>query len=127
MYSANIGSTEATSLFDSGTMLSCISKCFYDQICCVELDRVIYMNAGPPIIIMSASSEELINLGQCKLQFKLGAQTFKYYFQIIKNHKQYLILGLNFQRSFKILQDITEDNDLYFHIRNKIVTFSKQA
>ena len=37
------------------------------------------------------------------------------------------ILGLNFQRTFKISQDITYDNDLYLHIRNKIVTFSKQA
>ena len=41
--------------------------------------------------------------------------------------KQDLILGLNFQRTFKILQDITDDNDLYLHIRRKIVAFSQQA
>ena len=52
---------------------------------------------------------------------------FKYYFQILKNLKQDLILGLNFQRTFKILQDITDDNDLYLHIRRRIVTFSQQA
>ena len=52
---------------------------------------------------------------------------FKYYFQILKNLKQDLILGLNFQRTFKILQDIMDDNDLYLHIRRKIVTFSQQA
>ena len=28
---------------------------------------------------------------------------------------------------FKILQDITNDNNLYLHIRRKIVTFSQQA
>ena len=58
---------------------------------------------------------------------KLGQKTFEYYFQIIKNLKQDLILGLNFQRMFKILQDINDDNDLYLHIRRKIVTFSQQA
>ena len=54
-------------------------------------------------------------------------KTFKYYFQILKNLKQDLILGLNFQRTFKISQDITDDNDLYLHIRRKIVTFSQQV
>ena len=52
---------------------------------------------------------------------------FEYYFQILKNLKQDLILGLNFQRTFKILHDSTDDNDLYLHIRRKIVTFSQQA
>ena len=52
---------------------------------------------------------------------------FEYYFQILKNLKRDLILGLNFQRTFKISQDITDDNDLYLHIRRKIVTFSQQA
>ena len=52
---------------------------------------------------------------------------FEYYFQILKNLKGDLILGLNFQRTFKILQDITDDNNLYLHIRRKIVTFSQQA
>ena len=52
---------------------------------------------------------------------------FEYYFQILKNLKRDLILGLNFQRTFKISQDITNDNDLYLHIRRKIVTFSQQA
>ena len=52
---------------------------------------------------------------------------FEYYFQILKNLKRDLILGLNFQRMFKISQDITDDNDLYLHIRRKIVTFSQQA
>ena len=47
--------------------------------------------------------------------------------QILKNLKQDLILGLNFQRTFKISQDITDDNDLYLHIRRKIATFSQQA
>ena len=28
---------------------------------------------------------------------------------------------------FKILQDIMDDNDLYLHIRRKIVAFSQQA
>ena len=37
------------------------------------------------------------------------------------------MLGLNFQRMFKISQDIMDDNDLYLHIRRKIVTFSQQA
>ena len=41
--------------------------------------------------------------------------------------KRDLILGFNFQRNFKILQDITDDNDLYLHIRRKIVAFSQQA
>ena len=41
--------------------------------------------------------------------------------------KQDLILGLNFQRMFKISQDITDDNDLYLHIRRKIIPFSQQA
>ena len=51
---------------------------------------------------------------------------FEYYFQILKSLKRDLILGLNFKRMFKISQDITDDNDLYLHIR-KIVTFSQQA
>ena len=77
-------------------------------------------------MIMSASEDELINLGHCRLRFKLGQKTFEYYFQIIKNLKRDLILGLNFQRTFKISQDITDDSDLYLHIRHNIVTFSIQ-
>ena len=52
---------------------------------------------------------------------------FEYYFHILKNLKQDLILVLNFQRTFKISQDIMDDNNLYLHIRRKIVTFSQQA
>ena len=52
---------------------------------------------------------------------------FEYYFQILKNLKRDLILGLNFQRTFKISQYITNDNDLYLHIRKQIITFSQQA
>ena len=78
-------------------------------------------------MIMSASDNEHINVGCCRLCFKLGLKTFEYYFQIIKNLKQDLILGLNFHKTFKILQDITDKKDLYLHIRNKIITFSAQA
>ena len=76
---------------------------------------------------MSASKDELINLGCCRLHFKLGQKSFEYYFQIIKNLKRDLIISLNFQKTFKISQDITDDNDLYLHIRNNIVTFSIQS
>ena len=62
-YNAKVGSTEATALFDSGDMLSCISKCFYDRISCTEPSRVIDTNAGPAIIVTSASDDKLINLG----------------------------------------------------------------
>ena len=79
------------------------------------------------MIIMSASNNELTNLGRCRLRFKLGEETFEYYFQIIKNLKRDLILGLNFQKTFKISQDITDSNNLYLHIRNKIITFSTQS
>ena len=89
--------------------------------------KVINTNARPAIVVTTASDDELINLGRCRLHIKLGEKTFKYYFQILKNLKQDLILGLNFQRTFKILQDITDDNDLYLQIRRKIVTFSQQA
>ena len=78
-------------------------------------------------MITSALAEELINLGRCRLCIKLSPKTFKYYFQMIKNLKGDLILGLNFQRTFKILQDITDDDHLYLHIRRKIVTFSQKA
>ena len=62
-----------------------------------------------------------------QITHKLGEKTFEYYFQILKNLKRDLILGLNFQRMFKISQDIMYDNDLYLRIRRKIVTFSQQA
>ena len=88
---------------------------------------VIDMNDGPAILITSASAEELTNLGRCRLRIKLGLKTFEYYFQIIKNLKRDLILGLNFQRAFKILRDIMDDDDLYLHIKRKIVTISQQA
>ena len=78
-------------------------------------------------MITSASDNELINHRQCRLHFRLGSKTFEYHFQIIKNLKQDIILGLNFHRMFKISQNITDDNDLYLHIRNKIITFSAQA
>ena len=78
-------------------------------------------------MITSASDDKLINFGCCKLHLKLGQKTFEYYFQIIKNLKRDLIIGLNFQRTFKISQDITDDDDLYLHIRNNIITFSIQA
>ena len=48
---------------------------------------VIYTNAGPPIVITSASAEELTNLGRCRLSIKLGPTTFEYYFQVIRNLK----------------------------------------
>ena len=135
MYNTKVSNTKVTALFDSGATLSCISKQFYDCICQAEPAMVIDTNARPPVVIMSASVDELTNLGQCRLHFKLGPKTFEYYFQIIKNLKQdciilykdYIILCLNFQRTFKILQGITDDNNLYSHIRKKIVTFSQQA
>ena len=68
---------------------------------------------GSAIVITSASADELINLGQCRLHIKLSTKTFEYYFQIIKNLKRDLILDLNFQRMFKILQDVMDDDDLY--------------
>ena len=65
-YNTTVDSTEATALFDSGATLSCISKCFYDRISCTEPSRVINTNAGPAIVVTSASDDELINLGRCK-------------------------------------------------------------
>ena len=62
-YNAKVGSTEATALFDSGATLSCISKCFYDHIRRIEPSMVINTNAGPAIVVTSASDDELINLG----------------------------------------------------------------
>ena len=126
-YNTKVSSTEATTLFNSGTMLSCIFKCFYDCIRHTELSRVINTNTGPAFVVTSASDDKLINLGQCRLRIKLGDKTFEYYFQILKILKRNLILGLNFQRTFKKLQDIMDDNDLYLHIRRKIITFSQQA
>ena len=113
MYNAKIGNTNTNTLFDSGATLSCISEQFYNKIWCLELDRIIDINAGPPLLITSASEDELINLGHCRLRFKLGQKLFEYYFQIIKNLKRDLILGLNFQRMFKISQDITDDCEVY--------------
>ena len=118
-YNAKVSGTEATALFDSGTTLSCISKHFYDRIHRVKPSMVIDTNAGPAIIVTSASDDKLINLGRCRLCIKLGEKMFEYYFQILKNLKRDLILDLNFQRTFKILQDITDDNDLYLHIKKK--------
>ena len=118
-YNTKVGSTEATALFDSGATLSCILKCFYDRISCTEPSRVIDTNTGPAIIVTSASDDKLINLGRCRLYIKLGEKTFEYYFQIFKNLKRDLILDLNFQRTFKISQDITDDNDLYLQAHKK--------
>ena len=126
-YNATVGDTSIRTLFDSGATLSCISKQCFDRIRNKEPNQVIEANMGPPVIITSASSEELTNLRQCRLHFKLGDETFKYFFQIIKNLKRELILVLNFQKTFKISQDVTDTNDLYLHIRNKIVTFSVQS
>ena len=86
-YTAKVGSTEATALFDSGATLSCISKRFYNCISHTEPSKVINTNAGPAIVVTSASDDELINLGQCRLHIKLGEKTFEYYFQILKNLK----------------------------------------
>ena len=98
-----------------------------DNIHQLEPSMVINTNAGPAIVITSASADELINLGRCRLCIKLGPKTFEYCFRIIKDLKRDLILGLNFQRMFKISQDITDDDNLYLHFRRKIVTFSQQA
>ena len=78
---------EATALFDSGATLSCMSKCFYDDICHIEPSMVIDTNTGPAIIVTSASDDELINLGRCRLRIKLCKKMFEYYFQILKNLK----------------------------------------
>ena len=86
-YTAKVGSTEATALFKTGTTFSCISKQFYDRISHTEPSKVIDTNAGPAIIVTSASDDKLINLGQCRLHIKLGEKTFEYYFQILKNLK----------------------------------------
>ena len=71
-YTAKVGSTEATALFDSGASLSCISKQFYDRISCTEPSKIIDTNTRPAIIVTTASDDELINLGQCRLHIKLG-------------------------------------------------------
>ena len=126
-YSTTVSDSNVKALFDSGATLSCISKQCYERTCTREPNQIINATAGPPVIITSASNNELTNLGRCQLCFKLGEETFEYYFQIIKNLKQDLILGLNFQKTFKISQDITDSNDLYLHIRNKIITFSTQS
>ena len=62
-YTANVGSTEATALFDSGTLLSCISKRFYNRISHTEPSKVINTNAGPAIIVTTVSDDKFINLG----------------------------------------------------------------
>ena len=62
-YNAKVGNTKSTALFDSGAMVSCISKQFYDRIYQLEPTRVINTNSGPPVVITSASAEELTNLG----------------------------------------------------------------
>ena len=62
-YTAKVGSTEATALFDFGALLSCISKQFYDCISRTEPLKVIDTNVGPAIIVTTASDNELINLG----------------------------------------------------------------
>ena len=67
-YTAKVGSTEATALFNSGTSLSCISKRFYDHTSCTELSKVIHTNARPAIIVTTTSDDELINLGRCRLR-----------------------------------------------------------
>ena len=87
MYSTTVGDTNVKALFDSGATLSCISKQCYERICTREPDQIINANEGPRVIITSASNNDLTNLGQCRLCFKLGEQTFEYYFQIIKNLK----------------------------------------
>ena len=87
IYTAKVGSTEATALFDSGARLSCISKQFYDCISRTEPSKVINTNTGPAIVVTSASDNKLINLGQCRLRIKLGEKMFEYYFQILKNLK----------------------------------------
>ena len=61
-YNATIGDTSIRTLFDSGATLSCISKRCFDRIRNKEPNQVIEANAGPPIIITLASSEELTNL-----------------------------------------------------------------
>ena len=71
MYNAKFGNTEAMALFDSGTMLSCISEQFYDYIHWIEPSMVIDTSTGPAIIITSALAEELTNLGWCRLHIKL--------------------------------------------------------
>ena len=55
-YNENIGNTNIKTLFDSGATLSCISEQCYDKILAKEPDQIIDANAGPPIIIMSASN-----------------------------------------------------------------------
>ena len=48
----------------------------------MEPSKVIYTNAGPAIVVTTASDDELINLGQCRLCIKLGEKslniTFRY-------------------------------------------------
>ena len=86
-YTAKVGSTEATALFDTGASLSCISERFYDRISHTEPSKVIDTNAGPAIVVTAASDDKLINLGRCRLRIKLGEKMFEYYFQILKNLK----------------------------------------
>ena len=74
-YTTKVGSTEATALFNSSALLSCTSKRFYDCISHTEPSKVIDTNAGPAIIVTTASDDELINLGQCRLCIKLGKKT----------------------------------------------------
>ena len=86
-YTAKVGSTDATALFDSSATLSCISKQFYNRISHTEPSKVIDTNAEPAIIVTSSLDDELINLGRCRLHIKLGEKMFEYYFQILKNLK----------------------------------------
>ena len=59
-YTAKVSSMEATALFNSGATLSCISKQFYNRISCTEPLKVINTNAGPSIIVTSASDVHLL-------------------------------------------------------------------
>ena len=44
----------------------------------MEPSKVINTNAGPAIVVTSASDDELINLGRCRLHIKLGEKTIEY-------------------------------------------------
>ena len=124
LYKARFAKCETKTLYDTGATLCLISKEFFQNLGTKEKAIT---RAGPPIRLTQANGQPLLNLGQVQLKFKIGSQSFTYWFQIVRGLKQNMIIGLNLMKKYKLTQDFDKSGNQYLCIGNKIVTPSTES
>ena len=89
-FPTRIGTSVCNTLIDTGTMKSCISERYYQQLPSIKMQKLKHIS------VRSVTGSNLTPLGMIHCSFELGKITFNSSLIVCRNLTQPLILGRNF-------------------------------